>query len=74
MVVSVSPQSRASITANYQLTIEQVHALLSAWMLYSVKLSLIKQVASKLTAFFKAIGVEYVFDTTFSKDMALIER
>ena len=27
-----------------------------------------------LTAFFKAVGVDYVFDTTFSKDLALIER
>lgn len=53
VVVSVSPQSRASIAANYDLSIEEV--------------------ASKLNAFFKALGVSYVFDTTFSKDLALIE-
>ena len=28
----------------------------------------------KLVAFLKSLGVNYVFDTTFSRDFALIER
>jgi len=32
------------------------------------------QAAFKLVAFFKSLGVHYVFDTTFSRDFSLIER
>ena len=70
-VTSVKSIHRCQLSVNYR-----TGTCTTAWMLYhySFKLSLIKQVASKLAAFFKAIGVEYVFDTTFSKDLALIER
>ena len=30
--------------------------------------------AGKITTFFKQLGVDAVFDTTFSRDFALIER
>ena len=53
VVVSVSPQSRASIAVHFELSAEET--------------------ASKLTSFFKTLGVHYVFDTTFSRDFALIE-
>jgi len=47
VVVSVSPQSRASLAARYKLSSETA--------------------AHKMTAFFKQLGVNYVFDTTFFK-------
>ncbi|XP_076998401.1 cytosolic iron-sulfur assembly component 3 isoform X2 [Tamandua tetradactyla] len=53
VVVSVSPQSRASLAARFQLNPTDT--------------------AEKLTAFFKKIGVHYVFDTTFSRNFSLIE-
>ncbi|CAI9783984.1 unnamed protein product [Fraxinus pennsylvanica] len=52
-VVSLSPQSRASIAAHFGLS------------------SL--QVLTKLTTFFKSLGVKAVFDTSSSRDLALIE-
>ncbi|XP_060642526.2 cytosolic iron-sulfur assembly component 3 [Anolis sagrei] len=53
VVVSVSPQSRASLAARFQLTPLDT--------------------AKKLTAFFKRLGVDFVFDTTFSRNFSLIE-
>ncbi|KAK2491589.1 hypothetical protein MC885_016350 [Smutsia gigantea] len=53
VVVSVSPQSRASLAARFQL-----HPA---------------DIAGKLTAFFKKIGVHYVFDTAFSRNFSLLE-
>lgn len=52
-VVSVSPQSRASIAARFNLPVADT--------------------ARRLTAFFKNLGVDYVFDTTFSRNFSLIE-
>ncbi|WAR14777.1 CIAO3-like protein [Mya arenaria] len=53
VVVSISPQARASLAAKYGLSMEEA--------------------AYKLTAFFKNLGVDYVFDTTFSRSFSLIE-
>nr|XP_056722286.1 cytosolic iron-sulfur assembly component 3 [Euleptes europaea] len=53
VVVSVSPQCRASLAARYKL------APLDT--------------AKKLTAFFKRLGVHFVFDTTFSRNFSLLE-
>ncbi|GCB65986.1 hypothetical protein scyTo_0010034 [Scyliorhinus torazame] len=53
VVVSVSPQSRASLAARYQLQVADT--------------------AQRLTAFFKNLGVHYVFDTTFSRNFSLLE-
>eukprot|EP00112_Aurelia_sp_Birch-Aquarium-sp1_P016393 Seg3712.1 transcript_id=Seg3712.1/GoldUCD/mRNA.D3Y31 product="Cytosolic Fe-S cluster assembly factor NARFL" protein_id=Seg3712.1/GoldUCD/D3Y31 len=53
VVVSVSPQVRASVAATFNLGIQET--------------------AGKLTSFFKALGVDYVFDTTFSRDFSLME-
>nr|XP_014348242.1 PREDICTED: cytosolic Fe-S cluster assembly factor NARFL [Latimeria chalumnae] len=53
VVVSVSPQSRASVAAKFNLSIEET--------------------ARRLTAFFKNLGVHYVFDTTFSRNFSLLE-
>ncbi|EDO38275.1 predicted protein [Nematostella vectensis] len=53
VVISISPQSRASIAAKFNLTINDA--------------------AKKLSAFFKQLGVHYVFDTTFARDFSLAE-
>ncbi|KAL2495610.1 ferredoxin hydrogenase [Forsythia ovata] len=53
VIVSVSPQSRASIAVHFGLS------------------SL--QVLTKLTTFFKSLGVKAVFDTSSSRDLTLIE-
>uniref|UniRef100_A0A8C8XSY6 Cytosolic iron-sulfur assembly component 3 n=1 Tax=Panthera leo TaxID=9689 RepID=A0A8C8XSY6_PANLE len=53
VVVSVSPQSRASLAAQFGLNPTDT--------------------ARKLTAFFKKIGVHYVFDTSFSRNFSLLE-
>ncbi|XP_063171106.1 cytosolic iron-sulfur assembly component 3 isoform X1 [Candoia aspera] len=53
VVVSVSPQSRASLAARFKLTPLDT--------------------AKKLTAFFKNLGVHFVFDTTFSRNFSLME-
>jgi len=54
IVVSISPQSRASLASKYNLTIQQVY--------------------DKLNWFFKEhLGVNYVVDTSFSRDFSLIE-
>ncbi|XP_069762903.1 cytosolic Fe-S cluster assembly factor narfl isoform X1 [Narcine bancroftii] len=53
VVVSISPQSRASIAARFNLPITDT--------------------AQRLTTFFKNLGVDYVFDTTFSRNFSLIE-
>ncbi|XP_051878108.1 cytosolic Fe-S cluster assembly factor narfl [Pristis pectinata] len=53
VVVSVSPQSRASLAARFNLPFTDT--------------------AQRLTAFFKNLGVDYVFDTTFSRNFSLIE-
>jgi len=53
VVVSVSPQSRASLAARFQLSPADA--------------------AKKLTAFFKKLGVHYVFDTAFSRNFSLLE-
>ncbi|XP_054851546.1 cytosolic iron-sulfur assembly component 3 [Eublepharis macularius] len=53
VVVSVSPQSRASLAARYKLTPLDT--------------------AKKLTAFFKRLGVHFVFDTTLSRNFSLLE-
>ncbi|KAF9212245.1 hypothetical protein CPC16_001062 [Podila verticillata] len=53
VVVSISPQTRASFAAKYNQTPIQV--------------------ARKLTWFFKNLGVHSIFDTSFSRDLALLE-
>uniref|UniRef100_A0A3B1IFP5 Nuclear prelamin A recognition factor-like n=1 Tax=Astyanax mexicanus TaxID=7994 RepID=A0A3B1IFP5_ASTMX len=53
VVVSVSPQSRASLAARYGLSSSET--------------------ARRLTAFFKNLGVQYVFDTGFSRTFSLLE-
>lgn len=53
VVVSISPQSRVSISARYKMSQQET--------------------AEKLVGFFKSLGVHYVFDTTFSRDITLIE-
>ncbi|KAG0333996.1 hypothetical protein BG004_000601 [Podila humilis] len=53
VVVSISPQTRASFAAKYNQSPLQV--------------------ARKLTWFFKNLGVHSVFDTSFSRDLALLE-
>uniref|UniRef100_A0A8C9ANF8 Cytosolic iron-sulfur assembly component 3 n=1 Tax=Prolemur simus TaxID=1328070 RepID=A0A8C9ANF8_PROSS len=53
VVVSVSPQSRASLAARLQLSPTDT--------------------ARKLTAFFKTLGVHFVFDTAFSRNFSLLE-
>ncbi|XP_060696341.1 cytosolic Fe-S cluster assembly factor narfl isoform X1 [Hemiscyllium ocellatum] len=53
VVVSVCPQSRASLAARYKLQVTDT--------------------ARRLTAFFKNLGVHYVFDTTFSRNFSLLE-
>ncbi|CAG8541998.1 15006_t:CDS:2 [Acaulospora colombiana] len=53
VVVSIAPQSRASIAAMYKLSPLQV--------------------ARRLTHFFRSLGVDYVFDTSFSRDFSLLE-
>jgi iron only hydrogenase large subunit-like protein len=53
VVISLSPQSRASLAA--------LHGLSPSQALH------------KLTAFLKGLGVAYVLDTTFSRDMSLLE-
>ncbi|XP_067126906.1 cytosolic Fe-S cluster assembly factor narfl [Centruroides vittatus] len=54
VVVSVSPQARASLAAKYNLSVMET--------------------AQKLTAFFKKLGIHYVFDTTFSRCFSLLEN
>ncbi|CAO2828376.1 unnamed protein product [Amaranthus hypochondriacus] len=53
VVVSISPQSRASLAAHFGLSPLQAF--------------------KKLTTFFKSLGVKAVFDTSCSRDVALIE-
>ncbi|XP_054570550.1 cytosolic iron-sulfur assembly component 3 isoform X5 [Eptesicus fuscus] len=53
VVISVSPQSSASLAARFQLNPTDT--------------------AKKLTAFFKKLGVHYVFDTAFSRNFSLLE-
>lgn len=53
IVVSVSPQSRASLAAKFKLTLLET--------------------AKRLTGFFKKLGCNYVFDTTFARDFSLLE-
>ncbi|CAG8750029.1 11776_t:CDS:2, partial [Acaulospora morrowiae] len=53
VVVSIAPQSRASIAARYNLTPQQVFR--------------------RMTHFFQSLGVDYVFDTSFSQDFSLLE-
>ncbi|KAK2144898.1 hypothetical protein LSH36_721g01043 [Paralvinella palmiformis] len=53
VVVSVSPQSRASLADKYSLSVQKA--------------------ARKLTGFFKHLGVDYVFDTSFSRQFSLLE-
>ncbi|ETE66618.1 Cytosolic Fe-S cluster assembly factor NARFL, partial [Ophiophagus hannah] len=54
VVVSVSPQSRASLAARFGMTPLDT--------------------AKKLTAFFKNLGVHFVFDTTFTRNFSLLEN
>lgn len=53
LVVSISPQSRASLAVKYNLDAETT--------------------AKKLTAFFHRLGVQFVLDTTLSREFSLIE-
>ncbi|KAL2895806.1 Protein NAR1 [Bienertia sinuspersici] len=53
VIVSVSPQSRASLATHFGLSPPQAF--------------------KKLTTFFKSLGVKAVFDTSCSRDLALIE-
>jgi len=54
IIISISPQSRASIASKYNLSIQEVY--------------------DKLNWFFKEdLGWNYVVDTSFSRDLSLIE-
>ncbi|KAM4531758.1 cytosolic Fe-S cluster assembly factor narfl [Odontesthes bonariensis] len=53
VVVSVSPQSRASLAARYDLSSSET--------------------GSRLSSFFKRLGVHHVFDTSFSRSFSLLE-
>lgn len=53
VIVSISPQSRASLAAHFGLSPLQAF--------------------KKITTFFKSLGVKAVFDTSCSRDLALIE-
>ncbi|NXO99171.1 NARFL factor, partial [Certhia brachydactyla] len=53
VVVSVSPQSRASLAARFKLGLLET--------------------AQKLSRFLKSLGVQHVFDTTFSRNFSLLE-
>ncbi|XP_074613137.1 putative cytosolic Fe-S cluster assembly factor v1g210509 [Acropora palmata] len=53
IIVSISPQSRASVAVKFKLGLTET--------------------AQKLTKFFKDLGVQHVFDTTFSRDFSLAE-
>lgn len=53
VIVSISPQSRASLAAHFGLSSLQAF--------------------KKLTTFFKSLGVKAVFDTSCSRDLALVE-
>lgn len=54
VVISISPQSRASLAAKYNMTPLQAH--------------------KRLVYFFKnGLGVHHVFDTSFSRDLSLVE-
>ncbi|KAL6069299.1 Cytosolic iron-sulfur assembly component 3 [Balamuthia mandrillaris] len=53
VVLSISPQARASIAAYYRLSLLETH--------------------QKLITFCKSLGADYVFDTSFSRDFALLE-
>ncbi|EGG16931.1 nuclear prelamin A recognition factor-like protein [Cavenderia fasciculata] len=53
VVVSISPQSRASLANHFGIDSMQLHR--------------------KLVTFLKSIGVNHVFDTSFSREFALIE-
>ncbi|XP_014668400.1 PREDICTED: cytosolic Fe-S cluster assembly factor narfl-like isoform X2 [Priapulus caudatus] len=53
VVISISPQSRASLATKYGLSVVEA--------------------ARKLTGFFKKLGCDHVFDTTFARDFSLIE-
>lgn len=53
VVVSVSPQSRASLAVRYNLSTADA--------------------TRKLNAFFKTLGVHYIFDTTFARNFSLLE-
>jgi iron only hydrogenase large subunit-like protein len=64
VIVSISPQSRASLATKYGLTLQQV----------TFKVSFMIQVHSRLLWFFKQkLGVDHVFDTAFSRDFSLQE-
>eukprot|EP00268_Persea_americana_P046786 TRINITY_DN4835_c0_g1_i5.p1 TRINITY_DN4835_c0_g1~~TRINITY_DN4835_c0_g1_i5.p1 ORF type:complete len:478 (+),score=85.56 TRINITY_DN4835_c0_g1_i5:261-1694(+) len=53
VIVSLSPQSRASLASYFDLSPSQIFR--------------------KLTTFFKSLGVKAIFDTSCSRDLALIE-
>lgn len=53
VIVSISPQSRASLSVYFGISPLQVFR--------------------KLTTFFKSLGVKAVFDTSFSRDLVLVE-
>ncbi|KAI9013048.1 iron hydrogenase [Gaertneriomyces semiglobifer] len=53
VIVSISPQSRASLGAKYGLDPTSVH--------------------QRLISFWKGLGVEYIFDTSFARDVSLLE-
>ncbi|RYR02873.1 hypothetical protein Ahy_B06g081712 [Arachis hypogaea] len=64
MIVSVSPQSRASLAAHL--------GIFPLQMLLHVKYLLL-QVFKKLTRFFKSSGVMTIFDTSCSRNFTFIE-
>ena len=48
--------------------------LLSAFVMKWIIHHVFPQCAFKLVSFFKNLGVDYVFDVTLGRDLALIER
>lgn len=97
VIVSLSPQSRASLAVHYGLSSLQVRSYIKTmwfwqygihfhhvqymewWFptmyLYFLTLPILNnfQVLTKLTTFFKSLGVKAVFDTSSSRDLTLIE-
>ncbi|KAF7840533.1 protein NAR1-like isoform X1 [Senna tora] len=62
VIVSLSPQSRASLAAHFGISPLKIGLRV-----------LLFQVFKKLTRLFKSLGVKAIFDTSCSRDLALVE-
>ena len=72
-MVSISPQSVASLAASHDMSAEDVGICTSILSIAMIFLKNI-QTAFRLVSFFKSLGVNYVFDITLARDLALLER